>query len=483
MFSKKFHNFRHSLALRLTLWYASIFTISSALAFALAYVLIVSFLQGRIDVDLQKDIEEYAGLLQDGGLDRVKTKIAEDAHGEEARETYFRVWRNDGHIVSASNLTSWRGLRVPHDPLQRLMADPVPILNTLTIDRHAYNIRTIYGIIGPGYVLEIGQSMKEDELFLGALLRGFLITFLAIIVLVSPIGWFMARRALRGVEDITQTASEISLGTLDRRVAVRFHGNELERLAETFNTMLDRIQSLIVGMREMTDSLAHDLRSPLARIRAASEMRLIDGDTKDSQTAQAINTIEECDRLLEIINTTLDIAEAESGASILRVSDVNLVDVVYEACELFHTVAEDRRVALTTSLPEHCHIQGDKQWLQRVISNLLDNALKYTPPSGRVCITLIDNNQTVKLSFEDSGIGISTDDLPRVFQRFYRCDRSRSQPGNGLGLNLARAFVRAHGGDITMSSTLGMGSAFVVILPHTPHSPVFHQLTAESTTA
>jgi signal transduction histidine kinase len=223
-------------------------------------------------------------------------------------------------------------------------------------------------------------------------------------------------------------------------------------------------------MREMTDNLAHDLRSPVARIRAAAEMALANGGEKMQWEALASDTTEECDRLLEMINTTLDIAEAESGAAKLRSSEVDLVDIVADACELFQTVAEDKKIELITELPEHCSLQGDLQRLQRVVANILDNALKYTPAGGRVTISLSDDGPRVRLLITDTGVGISPEELPRIFQRFYRCDWSRSEYGNGLGLSLAMAFVRAHGGDITARSSPGEGSTFTVVFPRLAHA-------------
>jgi signal transduction histidine kinase len=150
-------------------------------------------------------------------------------------------------------------------------------------------------------------------------------------------------------------------------------------------------------------------------------------------------------------------------------TNLDLVGLVRDACELFQTIAEDKQIVIATDLPEQCRLEGDLPRLQRVVANLLDNALKYTPPQGKVTITLAEEGQQVRLSVEDTGIGIPAHEMSRIFRRFYRCDQSRSEHGNGLGLSLAQAFVRALGGNITATSAVGKGSVFAVVLPRSPH--------------
>jgi signal transduction histidine kinase len=188
--------------------------------------------------------------------------------------------------------------------------------------------------------------------------------------------------------------------------------------------------------------------------------------------SMAANTIEECDRLLDMINTMLMISKTESGVGKLSREEIDLAGLVREACELFEPTAEDKGVTLSYDVPNKSRLVGDNRMIQRMLSNLLDNAIKYTPSGGTVSVSLSENDaRDVVITFKDTGIGISPSDLPRIFERFYRCDQSRSQPGIGLGLSLARAIARAHGGDIEVTSHLNQGSTFTITLPTPNPSP------------
>jgi signal transduction histidine kinase len=230
--------------------------------------------------------------------------------------------------------------------------------------------------------------------------------------------------------------------------------------------MLDRIQTLLKEMKEISDNIAHDLKSPITRIRGAAEVALTTGASQNEFEGMAASTIEECDRLLDMINTMLLISRTEAGMERTTLNSIKISEVVANACELFTPGAEDKGITFQCSIADGLHLNADTRMIQRMVSNLFDNAIKYTPSGGTVNVIVSENIAgQVIISVSDTGIGISPTDLPRIFERFYRGDQSRSRAGIGLGLSLARAIARSYNGDITVASIPGQGSIFTVFLP------------------
>ncbi len=296
--------------------------------------------------------------------------------------------------------------------------------------------------------------------------RGFFGISLAGVALGSVfVGWFLTKRALSGVEDVRRTAQFIEKGACDSRVPVKGTGDELDQLAVTFNDMLGQIDAVLRSIREVTDNIAHDLRSPITRMRSMAEVTLAGAGSIEDCEAVIGHIIGECDRLLDMINTMLDISEAEAGIARLLPVEVDAGDMARDLVDLFGPVAEDKDIRLDLRVSGVSLLMADQRKLQRTLSNLLDNAIKYTLPGGSVTISVQGADREVCVAIRDTGIGISAPELEHIFDRFYRAEKSRSEPGNGLGLSLARALVLAHHGSITVKSTPREGSEFVITLP------------------
>jgi len=454
MFSREPTKIHRTLAFRLTLWYAGIFTISSFIAFLLLYLLITSVMRQQTDQDLIKQAGVFSSLQAVEGIDAVKSFAILEAQASGEKKIFFRLLYPNGSVFSSSNMSYWKDIGISRDAIKQLMHGDGHVFETISIYQRSHQVRILYSAITPHIILQLGQSMESYSRFILVFQNIFVITMSVLIVVAALIGWFMARRAVSGVESVTRTAQHISEGALDKRVPVVGRGDEIDQLAITFNHMLDRIQSLVTGIKEMSDNIAHDLRSPVTRIRGIAEVTLTTGNCIEEYETMAASTIEECDRLLGMINTMLVISKTEAGVGQLDTEKTDLTAVISDACELFQPTAEDKHITMNCSLPDSHFFYGDIRMIQRMIANLIDNAIKYTSPGGNVAVTLVANKQQQAIiTVSDTGIGISAKDLPHIFGRFYRCDQSRSESGIGLGLCLARTIARAHGGDITVRST------------------------------
>ena len=471
MLLKRMHSIRHTLAFRLTLWYGGIFVVSACVAFLLVYLTFKSVTLERIDQDLEKRVEMLSSLLSTNGINAVRRVAVLEAQTVGEEKVFFRLMYPTGVAFSSSNMSSWKNIGVNRQAILQMQTSKQAIYETVRLTDSAHDVRIIYGAIGPNIVLQMGWSLESLARFLEAFRRIFAVTMAILLGVAVFVGWFMARRAVSGVETITRTARQISQDAgLDKRVPEQKRGDEIDQLAATFNQMLDRLQTVVKEIKEMSDNIAHDLKSPLTRIRGAAEIALTTATSPEDFRQMAAGTIEECDRLLDMINTMLVISEAEAGVRYSELTQVDLSQLVKDACEIFEPMAEDKQINIVCQVPDQHQHRVDRRMVQRMVANLIDNAIKYTLPSGQIEVHLDHNGEKATvLKITDSGIGIASNDIAHIFERFYRCDPSRCQDtatsGVGLGLSLARTIARAHGGDITVESQPDQGSIFTVTLP------------------
>ena len=466
MFLKKINSIRHTLAFRLTLWYAGLFMLTSCVAFLFFYILITSVIRDRTDQDLLSEARTLSSILKVEGIDAVQRQVILEAQAAGEKKIFFRLLSFGGQEFSSSNMSYWRDIGIGKPAINQLIRENRPVFDTASLPDRKHKIRVLYAIIGHSIILQLGQSMENNTRFIELFRKIFVTTMASLFVFAAIVGWFMARRAVAGVEMVTQTARQISEGRLKERVPVKKHQDEIDQLAITFNQMLDRIQTLVTGIREMSDNIAHDLKSPITRIRGISEVSLTTGASEKEYESMAASTIEECDRLLDMINTMLVISKTEAGVNKLDTQEMDIAAVVRDACELFQSPAEDKDLRLICDAPGNFSISGDNRLIQRMIANLLDNAIKYTPVGESIEVAVQpQNTHAVVITVKDNGVGIVDEDISRIFERFYRCDPSRSQAGTGLGLSFARTVARVHGGDIAVTSIPNQGSTFTVPLP------------------
>ncbi len=465
MFLKEKHNFWDTVTFRLTLWYAVLFGILSIAGFSLVYVKFSSSLRNQVDSELKNSIVEFKNIYAQEGLNGLQEEFNRESEANGKSRVFFRLRSSKGNSLAASDLSEWLPIKgfsaFPHS-----LNESQESFVTIHVPKKHYNIRIANKFIQDGNWLQVGQVMSLNEKFLAEYRKVFT-TILPILILCGiGVGILMARRAMSGVQKVAKIAVQVGTGNLDLRVSVKNEGQEIKELAYSFNNMLEKIQLLVREMKDVTNNIAHDLRSPLTRIRGLAESTRLADENIDAYREMAGVVVEESDKLVEMINTMLEIAQTESGVLELSKSPVDLYEIIGNAQDLFLPIAEEKSISLVfKKLSGQVMIMGDKTRLQRVIANMIDNAIKYSPPKSNVLISIEKDDSHIKIIIADNGIGIEEKEIDAIFKRFYREDSSRTTPGNGLGLSLALAIVRAHGGNIQVKSHPGQGTTFSIIFP------------------
>ena len=468
MFSEKTLKPKRTLAFRLTIWLGILFSVPSFAGILVFYLLITSIIHDSRERLQLSELAEFSSLLASRGMDELQSMMDQEIDSSGADKTFFRVVSPEGELLMSSDVSSWSNVGISQFALNRISNGTHHVFETWSIPNQNYKARILYGRLSPDKILQIGERIEDEERFVEVFWTIYGPLMAVLTALAALIGWVMARQALQGVKEVTRTANEISRGSLDQRVLVKSKDEEIETLAATFNGMLDRIQSLMGGIKEISDNIAHDLRSPITRIRGIAEMTLTTGKYVGEYQDMAVNTIDECDQLLDMINTMLEISETEAGAVKLASEKIDLGSLLQDACDLFRAAAEAKGLTIVFKPCDNSSVYGDNPKLQRLMVNLLDNAVKYTPTGGMITVSVEQSDGRVVTAISDTGIGISEEDLAKVFTRFFKCDPSRSQSGCGLGLNLVKAIVHSHGGTISVASSPGKGGTFTVSLPQGP---------------
>jgi heavy metal sensor kinase len=454
-----------SIRFRLTVGYFAVLAVTFLLFGVGAFMAVRRAIQASVDHELRDRLGGVRAFMQQ----TMPGSLLEEAQHE------FREHSAGGDLIQVGDATgAWiyqsdsiRKYKLPAPRPEQLtqlsrcetvviQGSPLRVLTaTVQVERRPYTVQM---------AVPLGEFYEVLEEF-GTILW---YSLPAVLILASLAGYWMSRRALAPVDEITNTARSISAQNLSRRLAVPATGDELQRLSETLNATFERLEEAFNRITQFTADASHELRTPVAFMRTTAELALRKPRSEAEYQEALGQLLSELERISRLIEDLMTLARADSGAESLRLAPMNLTESLREACIQGKTLAAAKQVEFDFRIPETpVRLEGDFQALRRVFLILIDNAVKYTAPGGRIVVSVDTAGGYASVEVCDSGIGISDDDLPHIFERFYRADKARSREmgGAGLGLAIAQWIIQAHRGAIEAGSTPGHGSTFRVRLP------------------
>lgn len=484
MSSREANPIMRSAAWRISLWASLAFAVGTMLVFAMLHRFVANDIQRRSDAWLSGEVEVLGDVAERTPKDRLYSRVVKEVAELASREVPNRQRSNDSDNSAVFFLQAndsgpamlWVGA-----------GDSTAALATIRLARihpdHPFSIqvqgfgapfRVVSVRIADGSNIYLGLSERDELHVLRELRIRFLAVWFAIVLLGFFIVFYATRRMLSRVSQITEAASRIGQSDLSSRVPDTRGGDEIGHLGRTLNYMLDRIENTVRQLHTITDTLAHDLKSPLTAMRGKLE-RTLDADLAPEHTESIVSIIEELDRLTGFLDTSLDVAEAKADALRLSRTEVDLDDLVRNMIAFYEPSMSDKGLGIQMRSAGSVRVQADPALLHRVMANLLDNELKHLPASCSVCISLRENDHLVTLTVEDNGPGFDPEIEPHLFERRVR---GRASRGHGLGLAFVAAVIRVHGGDLIAENPYEGGARLTITLPVYTDSNQGHKLRA-----
>ena len=458
---------RLSIGVRLMLWYLAIFAMGEIVFGASMWFILRHNLYDIVDDGLEDQIEDLKNFLASQKPDATVAKLQEEVKETYAIEhsgDYLQIHLDTGDLIYRSPFFEQHSaVLMPPGQIKR------PIFRGRRVEgrrfRFAYEKLSVNGRT---YTVEMGVP-ADDAVETLHLFRSSLLMFAPALLLVAAVvGYWMSRRALGPVDALVETAREIGGANLHSRLQKLNTGDELQRLADTLNEMLDRIETAFLRVTQFTADASHELRTPVSLIRTEAELALRRSRGEAEYQESMRHILLEAERTTVLIEELLALARADSGREALHMEPVDLGHTLVSVVDGWKQVAAIRELEFSAAIDNSdAFVMGDETMLRRLADILLDNAFKYTPPPGSVRLSLEQKADSAVITVQDSGVGIAQEDQSKIFERFYRVDKARSRAlgGTGLGLAIAQWIVTQHGGSITVESRLGAGATFRVELP------------------
>ena len=481
-----------SLAVRLSVWFAALFAIGFTAIFALLYWTLGRQLEARDTEALQLRLQQYAGIYAIAGLYGLEARYADDSQTPHVRSLFIQLVNRNGAVEWAKIPSDWIEADAQRVSVPDGWGGWAQRQNyTVRVPRdEEQDLAVAAQVLPDGHLLQVARSTDSRAVLLAPLRRTFLWVGGAVVLTGFGAGYLAARRATRPLRDVIATAQRIiATGALDARVPAPRRDDEVADLVRAFNTVLDKNAGLLRTMREALDNVAHDLRTPLTRLRGTAEIALQSAGGNGAQNEALADCVEQTDDVLRLLSAVMEISEAEAGMMRLTKTPGDLAALARDVAELYAEVAEAKPVTLSVEASGPVPVLYDAVRLRQAVANLVDNAVKYTPAGGRVVlrVAMVEGRGTgdggsavaeamagkqaasstreAVLSVSDTGPGVPPADQPRIWERLYRGDASRSQRGLGLGLSLVKVIVEAHGGRVTQCNAPEGGAVFEVRLP------------------
>ena len=457
---------RLSIGVRLTLWYLVIFALGEVVFGVGMWFILRDSVLDMVDDDIETQVDDLSHLLAAQANDvSVSTlqALMKEAYGSEHWGDYLAIYTGDGQTLYQSVFLQSNSL---------LMA-PQAVQKTIYTSREirGQHFRFTFQRLsskGRAYVVEAGLP-ADDAFDTLRLFRSYLFLFAPLLLLIAAgVGYWMSRRALAPVDALVRTARAVSGNNLSTRLEKLHTGDELQRLSDTLNEMLDRIEASVSRITQFTADASHELRTPVSLIRTEAELSLRRARSQNEYQDSLRHILLEAERTTALIEQLLSVARADLGGETLQLQPVDLSTMLQGVAEAWKQVAAIRDLRFSTNLPHSdASVAGDENLLRRVADILLDNAFKYTPAPGSVSLSLEAREHFATITIQDSGIGIPQAEQGKIFERFYRVDKSRTraQGGNGLGLSIAQWIITQHHGTVVVESRPGEGTTFRVELP------------------